>query len=437
MLNTILCILISIAFVYILANPKVPNSLLFLLLAPILILTHILDAATVWGFFANNSLHLVMIISVYASLMAVSGFDEQIGETFERMTRNIHGKNRERGLFGIIFVLAALCSTIMANSSVTMAMVPALYGISRRMKISRSKLVLFVIYASTLGGACTLIGTDTNIFANAALEEAGITPFAMFDFAWVGIPIAILGGIYMVMFHHLNKSYDDLEDADSSMPAPKERTDDMARVMKRQQTGIFLGFFSFILILLLNSFDFFKALDINAYAYGYLTIGLLYGFKCFSWKEVLHGFNFERMFMIVGLLAVIKMITNSSLGNWIGALLEQSIGGSTSMYFIFTVLFIVTVIITQFMNNMAACGVISPIAITIAGTLGADPRAFIMAIAIAAGCGYMTPFASGTNQRMSVFAKSTIVDYMRYGWPLIIITYLCALLILPHVFPFF
>ena len=242
MLNTILCILISIAFVYILANPKVPNSLLFLLLAPILILTHILDAATVWGFFANNSLHLVMIISVYASLMAVSGFDGQIGETFEHMTRNINGKNRERGLFGIIFVLAALCSTIMANSSVTMAMVPALYGISRRMKISRSKLVLFVIYASTLGGACTLIGTDTNIFANAALEEAGITPFAMFDFAWVGVPIAILGGIYMVLFHHLNKSYDDLEDDDDSMPAPRERTDDMARVMKRQQTGIFLGF---------------------------------------------------------------------------------------------------------------------------------------------------------------------------------------------------
>ena len=139
-----------------------------------------------------------------------------------------------------------------------------------------------------------------------------------------------------VLFHHLNKSYDDLEDDDDSMPAPRERTDDMARVMKRQQTGIFLGFFSFILILLLNSFDFFKALDINAYAYGYLTIGLLYVFKCFSWKEVLHGFNFERMFMIGGLLAVIKMITNSSLGSWIGALLEQSIGGSTSMYSIFT-----------------------------------------------------------------------------------------------------
>lgn len=437
MTNTILCILIFIAFVYILANQKIPNSLLFLLLSPLLILTHLMDAATVWGFFSNSSLHLVMIISVYACLMAVSGFDELIGEAFQHMTRNINGKNRERGLFGLIFVLAAACSTIMANSSVTMAMVPALYGISRKMKISRSKLVLFVIYASTLGGACTLIGTETNIFANAALEEAGITPFAMFDFAWVGIPIAILGGLYMVMFHHLDKSYDDLDDDDDSMPTPKEKTGDMVLIMKRQRLGICLGFFSFIAVLLLNSFDFFKALDINAYAYGYLTIGLLYTAKCFTWKEVIHGFNFDRMFMIVGLLSVIKMITTSSLGDWIAALLERSIGASTSMYFIFTVLFVVTVVITQFMNNLAACGVISPIAITLATTLGADPRAFIMAIAIAAGCGYLTPFASGTNQRMSVFAKSTILDYMRYGWPLIIITYLCALLILPHVFPFF
>ena len=35
-------------------------------------------------------------------------------------------------------------------------------------------MILFVIYASTLGGACTLIGTPTNIYANTALEEAGL-----------------------------------------------------------------------------------------------------------------------------------------------------------------------------------------------------------------------------------------------------------------------
>ena len=237
-----------ILFLIIIFNQKLSNALLFLLLAPLMVLTGILDASTVWGFFANSSVLLMLLIGVYSYLMSIAEFDDLIGETFERMTKalNLKGKNYERGLYGIVFVLVALCSTVMQNASVTMAMVPALYGISRRMNISRSKLVLFAIYASTLGGACTLIGTDTNIYANAALEEAGIATFGMFDFAWVGVPIAI-----------------------------------------------------------------------------------------------------------------------------------------------------------------------------------------------AAGCGYLTPFASGTNQRMSVFGRSTIVDYMRFGWPLMVITYVCAVLILPRVFPFF
>ena len=36
-------------------------------------------------------------------------------------------------------------------------------------------MVLFVIFSTTLGGAVTLIGTPTNVYANTALEEAGMT----------------------------------------------------------------------------------------------------------------------------------------------------------------------------------------------------------------------------------------------------------------------
>lgn len=258
----------------------------------------------------------------------------------------------------------------------------------------------------------------------------------MFDFVWVGLPIAILGAVYMILFHKNCKSYDDLYD-DDEVVTTRTRTPEEEALVRRQRKGIALGFFSFIIVLLLNSFDFFKALDINPYAWGFLSVGLLYAAKCFSWKEIVHSFSYERMFPGIGLLAVIKMITSSSLGDLIASFLENAIGTSSNMYFIFTVLFVVTAFITQFMNNMTACGVISPIAIALSATLGADPRALVMAIAIAAGCGYLTPFASGTNQRMSLFAKSTLQDYMRFGWPLIIITYVCAVIILPHVFPFF
>lgn len=437
-MQTILYFIFFAAFLIIIFNQKLSNALLFLLLAPLMVLTGILEASTVWGFLSNGSVLLMLLIGAYAYLMSISEFDELIGDAFVKMTNAMHlkGKNYERGLYGILFFIVAGCSTVMQNASVCMSMVPAIYGISRKMKISRSKLILFAIYASTLGGACTLIGTDTNIYANAALEEAGMQTFSMFDFAWVGVPIAILGAIYMILFQGWNKSYDDLYD-DEAAPEVKQHTPEELAILKKQRTGICLGFFSFVVVLLLNSFSFFKALNFNAYAYGFLTLALLYAFRIFAWKQVLAGFNFERYFICAGFLAVIKMITSSPLGGIIGHVLEQSIGNSTNTYFIFSVMFFVTVLMTQIMNNFTACGVVCPIAITLATSLGADPRAFVMAIAIAAGCGYLTPFASGTNQRMSVFSHSTIVDYMRYGWPLIVITYVCAVLILPKVFPFF
>ena len=137
-----------VLFLIIIFNQKLSNALLFLLLAPLMILTGILDASTVWGFFANSSVLLMLLIGAYSYLMSIAEFDDLIGETFERMTKalNLKGKNYERGLYGIVFVLVALCSTVMQNASVTMAMVPALYGISRRMNISRSKLVLSLIH---------------------------------------------------------------------------------------------------------------------------------------------------------------------------------------------------------------------------------------------------------------------------------------------------
>lgn len=436
MIQTIISVFVFVAFVYILANRKIPSALIFFSITPFLVLFHVLEASTVWGFFGNTGMLLLMIINCYAGLMTISGFDELIGEAFECMTKGIGGKNRERNLFAVIFVLTAICSMFMANSSVCMALVPALYGISRKMNISRSKLILFVVYSSTLGGACTLIGTDTNIFANAALEEAGLQTFGMFDFAWVALPIAVIGAIYMILFHRNCQSYDDQHDEDD-MVISAEHTEEEMVFIRKQRKGVAMGFFSFIIILLLNSFDFFKSLDINPYAWGFLTLGLLYMAKCFTWKQIMSSFSIERLFNGIGLLAVIKMLTSSSLGDIIGAALENAIGTSTNMYFIFTVLFIVTAIITQFMNNMTACGVIAPIAIALSQSIGADPRALVMAIAIAAGCGYLTPFASGTNQRMSLFSKSTLLDYMKFGWPLMIITYICAVLILPHVFPFF
>ena len=61
----------------------------------------------------------------------------------------------------------------------------------------------------------------------------------------------------------------------------------------------------------------------------------------------------------------------------------------------------------------------------------------VLAIAIGAGCSYLTPIASGTNQTMMLFTKLKFQDFTKFGWPLLIISWICCVLILPQVFPFF
>ena len=78
-MNTILSIVLFVLFLYIVSNKKIPNSMLFMLMAPLMVLTGMMDASDVWALFSNTGIWLVMIIGVFAHLMDVSGFDEVIG----------------------------------------------------------------------------------------------------------------------------------------------------------------------------------------------------------------------------------------------------------------------------------------------------------------------------------------------------------------------
>src|SRR6185295_18303652 len=53
-------------------------------------------------------------------------------------------------------------------------------------------------FASGFGGFSALIGTPPNMIVTAALKQAGLRPFGFFEFAWLGIPMAVAGMVYML-----------------------------------------------------------------------------------------------------------------------------------------------------------------------------------------------------------------------------------------------
>ena len=402
-----------IIFVAVLAHPKLPNWMTFICMAPVVLLAKVMEAKDIYAVLNSSSLHLMIIICMFSGMIAATGLDIIIGDFMDHMTSSQTGKKK-------------LISTVLQNSYVALAFLPVLKSIARKNRISLSKLVLFVIFATTLGGAITLIGTPTNVYANTALEEAGLQLFGMLDFAWVGIPIFIVGGIYMIVMNRWCASYDDFG----------EETEEKALTsgQRRKQMVVGITFLVFVAALVLKSL---KVISIDPNFIGYAMIAVAVLTTVVTPKEALESLDSQMILFCAGINLMIAVMNQSGLGQVFGDMIINIIGESKNLYLITAVLCIGASIATSFMNNMACAGMLAPVGISIANALGANPQAIVLAIAIGAGCSYLTPIASGTNQTMMIFTKLKFQDFAKFGWPLLIISWILCIAILPQVFPFF
>lgn len=423
LLWALICLIIFIA---VLAHPKLPNWMTFICLAPVALFSGIMESGDIYAVLNSSSLHLMIIICMFSGMIAATGLDVVIGEFVDRVTSSQTGKKKEMMIFAIVYITSGLVSTVLQNSYVALAFLPVLRSIARKNRISLSKLVLFVIFSTTLGGAVTLIGTPTNVYANTALEEAGLQLFGMLDFAWVAIPIFIIGGIYMVIMNRWCASYDDFGEEMVEKQLTKEQ--------KNKQKVVGVAFLVFVLSLVLGSL---KVISIDPNFVGYAMIALAVLSTIVSPKEVLTSLDANMIIFCAGINLMIAVMNQSGLGNLFGEIIISLIGESRNLYVITAIVCIGASIATQFMNNMACAGMLAPVGISIAEALGANPQAIVLAIAIGAGCSYLTPIASGTNQTMMLFTKLKFQDFTKFGWPLLIIFWICCVLILPQVFPFF
>jgi di/tricarboxylate transporter len=90
-------------------------------------------------------------------------------------------------------------SAFLNNTPVVATFIPAVLTWARRHSIAPSKLLIPLSYAAILGGTCTLIGTSTNLVVNGLWISEGGPGLGMFDLAWVGIPVALIGVVYILL----------------------------------------------------------------------------------------------------------------------------------------------------------------------------------------------------------------------------------------------
>jgi len=91
-------------------------------------------------------------------------------------------------------------SAFLNNTPIVALFLPVVDDLARRLKVPASRLYLPLSYAAILGGTCTLIGTSTNLIINDLLRNQTNDPgLALFDLAWVGVPVTLVGLAYILM----------------------------------------------------------------------------------------------------------------------------------------------------------------------------------------------------------------------------------------------
>jgi di/tricarboxylate transporter len=109
-------------------------------------------------------------------------------------------RGRSHALLAWCLVLVGGMSSFVNNTPVVVMFVPIIMAACCEYSLSPSKFLLPISFVSILAGTSTLIGTSTNIIVSDLATEHGLRPIGMFELSILGIPIAIAGTVYLLVF---------------------------------------------------------------------------------------------------------------------------------------------------------------------------------------------------------------------------------------------
>ncbi|WP_284011055.1 SLC13 family permease [Haloarcula pelagica] len=143
--------------------------------------------------FASTATITVLAMFILSDGVQRTGIVQLLGAKLASLT----GDSESRQL-GATVGLVAPISGFINNTAAVAILLPMVTDIAHEGKISPSKLLLPLSYASMFGGMLTLIGTSTNILASQLSAELLDHPFGMFEFTQLGLLVSVVGTAYLL-----------------------------------------------------------------------------------------------------------------------------------------------------------------------------------------------------------------------------------------------
>ena len=380
-----------------------------------------IPAKQVFSGLSNSTVVLFAGMFVVGAAMFHTGLAQKIGISIVRFS----GTSENSLMFGIMIVGAGL-SSVLSNTGTAACLMPVVLGICAAAKIPASRQLMPLAYAAGVGGIITLVGTPPNIIVSGALKSFGYEPFSFFEFAWIGIPITVVAIAYMMFIGKYLLPKAEL-DADQEIEQEIEATVHDSK--KQIISGLILAVVVIVMALDLKSISLEMAAIIGA------LVCVLTG--CLTEKQAYASIDWVTIFLFAGMMPVSTAMDKTGAGKLIAEWTVGLMGGSPSPLIVTAVLFILSCGLTQFMSNTASAALLCPIGVAIAKQLGADPKAVIMAIAVAASCAFATPVGTPPNTLVLGPGGYKFMDYVKAGTGLVVVCFVVSLVVIPVIWPFF
>ena len=400
---------------------KIPLALTSMIVCIALVVTDVLSIEEAFEGFIDTNVILFVAMIIVGGALFETGMANKLGGIVTKFAKT------ERQLIVTIMVVVGAMSGFLSNTGTAAVLIPVVIGIAAKSGYSRSKLLMPLVFAAAMGGNISLIGAPGNLIAQAALQDIGLN-FAFFDYGKIGLPMLVAGILFFATI-----GYKLLPDK----PSVKTETTfdeevDYSNVPAWKQ---YLALVILVLTILAMIFE--EVIGINLAISGGIGAILLILTGVISEKQAIRSIDMQTIFLFGGTLSLAKALEVTGAGEKIAEVVIGMIGDNASPFLLLVVVFVLACVMTNFMSNTATTALLVPISISIAQGMGADPSAVVMATVIGGSCAYATPIGMPANTMVLAPGGYKFTDYVKAGLPLILVSTVVSLILLPVFFPFY
>lgn len=379
--------------------------------------TGLIEVGDVFTGYNSTTIVLLAGMMVVGASLFHAGITDLIGEKMVKVT----GKS-ERNIILATLVVSCCLSAVCSNIGVMTAMAPLVTAMCLAAGFGPSKALLALLFGAQFGGFVTLVGVGSNATANSVMTELGIEPFGFFSITPFGVGVCILGTLYFTLIGR--KLIPD------TGYVPEFAKTDKKPLDKRKATIAVITLLCVLVVIAVSP----KNIPMHVAA----VVGALVivGTKCMSVQDAIKAIDWNCMLLVGSLTAISNGVKNSGLGTAAADAILNILGEHPSTFMITTLIFFTAALLTQIMSNIPTIMLFLPIGVSIAEQIGVSPYPIAMTITLAGAASYATPFAAPQNMMTVGWTRYKFVDFMKIGLPMLLITYVVVVALVPIFLPY-